>query len=438
MQNKTNLLSKEKTQKQNRVWVRIASACNNKCVFCLDSNAQDWTFPLDDEVKKNIRDWYKEGYDNRVIISGWEASINPKFADYIKYAKEIWYDRVQTVTNWNMFASESFCKKVFDAWLEEVTFSFHWHNETLHDYLVATKWAFKKSLKWLIYIKKNYPNVIINIDIVVNKINVAYLPDIVKFFMKLWVYEYDILQIIPFGRWFQENREKLFYNLEDYSDKLLETWKLSRIPWMYMWTNRFPSEAFEWYEDLIQDPRKIKSEVMWEWRHHFEPFILSKWEEKQECYPHACDVCFLNQYCNDFINNQNKPKILEQFLSFSKGIPTGGGIKNNYHIISWEEFPSQVYEKYWNTKEEFINYLNKLNSKTINIPKCLWWSWIFQTYNDIKEEHTIEDYTSKYISNLYRKKSLRCKKCLYNNECEWLHINFIRSYGFSLLKPIYK
>jgi tRNA A37 methylthiotransferase MiaB len=41
MPNKDNLLSKEKAIKQNRVWVRIAAACNNKCVFCLDSNAQD-------------------------------------------------------------------------------------------------------------------------------------------------------------------------------------------------------------------------------------------------------------------------------------------------------------------------------------------------------------------------------------------------------------
>jgi tRNA A37 methylthiotransferase MiaB len=41
MPNKENLISKEKTQKQNRIWVRIASACNNKCVFCLDSEAQN-------------------------------------------------------------------------------------------------------------------------------------------------------------------------------------------------------------------------------------------------------------------------------------------------------------------------------------------------------------------------------------------------------------
>jgi MoaA/NifB/PqqE/SkfB family radical SAM enzyme len=423
MLNKENLLKKEKTQRQNRVWVRIASSCNNKCIFCLDSNAHDWTFVDSDFVKKEIREWFKKWYENRIIISWWEASIDPKFAEYIKYAKEIGYDRVQTVTNWNMFAIESFTDKVFAAWLEEVTFSFHGHNARLHDYLVDTPWAFIKSLKWLIYIKKYYPNIILNIDIVVNKINVPYLPDIVKFFMKLWIYEYDILQIIPFWRWFQEHKDKLFYNLEEYKDKLIETWKIAKENDMYMWTNRFPAEAFEWYEDLIQDPRKIKSEVMWEWRHHFEPFIVSWWKELQECYGKACDVCFQNQYCNDFIKNQEKSKIY---------------VEANEFILEWELFPSDVYEKYWETKEDFIKFLSNIKGKKINIPKCLAWSWVFQTYNDIKSDWWIEDYTAKYIKTLYRKKSLRCKTCKYYEECEWIHINFIRSYWFSILNPIKK
>lgn len=133
-----NLLTKEKTTKENRIWVRIASACNNKCIFCLDSDAQNGVFIPDEEVKKNIRDGHKIGMYNRIIISGGEASINPKFSEYIQYAKEIGYDRIQTVTNGNMYGDLEFCKKVFSAGLQEITFSMHGHNETLHDYLVAT------------------------------------------------------------------------------------------------------------------------------------------------------------------------------------------------------------------------------------------------------------------------------------------------------------
>lgn len=419
--NASNLLSKEKTTKQNRVWVRISAACNNKCVFCLDSDAQNGTLVLSDKVENEIKNWLKSWYENRVIISWWEASINPKFPQYIKFAKESWYDRVQTVTNGNMFAQESFCKKVFDAWLDEVTFSFHWHNPKLHDYLVATPGAFKKSLKWLLNVKKNYPHVIVNIDIVVNKINVRFLPDIVKFFMRLGIYEYDILQIIPFWRWFSQNKEKLFYNLEENKEFLLKTWELSRIPWMYMWTNRFPVEAFEWYEDLIQDPRKIKSEVMWEGAWHFRNFIESNWEKTLECYKSACDVCFLNQYCNNFIEKRELPPLEN---------------KLKYFILRWEEFPSQIYEKYWEKKEDFFRYISKVDKPIINLPKCLWWTGIYESYNDLKKDGTLEDYTYTYIWELYRKKSLRCKKCTYNSECEWIQLNFIRSYWFEILNPI--
>jgi hypothetical protein len=189
---------------------------------------------------------------------------------------------------------------------------------------------------------------------------------------------------------------------------------------MYMWTNRFYAEAFEWYEDLIQDPRKIKSETMGEWYHMFEKFILSKWEKKPECYGDACNVCFQKQYCHWYLETLDS-KIINNI---------------DTNIIRGEEFPSSVYKKYWENKNNFTSYLDNIEKNIINIPKCLWGSWIYQSYNDIKEAHTLEDYTYKYITDLYRKKSLRCKTCKYNDECEGIHINFIRSYWFEILKPI--
>lgn len=421
MFNQKNLLSKEKATKQNRIWVRIASACNHECIFCLDSNAQDGTFPEEDLIKAQIRDGFKDGYENRVIISGGEASINPKFPKYIQYAKELGYDRVQTITNGTMFAREDFCKKVFDAWLEEVTFSIHGHTKELHDYLTNTPWSFEKAIRGLLFIKKYYPNIIINIDIVVNKINIRFLPKIVTFFMRLDVYEFDILQIIPFGRGFHENREVLFYNIGDNLLPLHQTWKLSKIPGVHMWTNRFPAEAFEGFEDLIQDPRKIKWEVMGESAYIFEPFFQSEWSVKPECYGDTCNYCFQKQYCHDFINNSTKKKVshLDEFF-----------------ILSWEEFPSQVYEKYWDTGQHFISHLKSINKPILNLPKCLGWTGIYQTYNDFKESNTVEDYTKHYIQDLNRKKSTRCTGCIYNDSCEGIHINYIRSYGFEILQPI--
>ncbi len=424
MKNKQNLLNKETTQKQNRIWVRISSACNNSCIFCLDIHAHEGTFVDYESVRKQIEEWYKKWYENRIILSWGEASINPEFPEYIQYAKKVWYDRVQTVTNGNMFVSEQFCKNVFKSWLEEVTFSFHWHNAILHDYLVNTKWAFKKSLKWLIYVKKYFPHIIVNIDIVVNKINVKYLPDIVTFFRRLGVEEYDILQIIPFGKGFSQHKDQLFYNVWDYSKELKRTWELWKKPWMNMWTNRFPAEAFEWYEDLIQDPRKIRSEVWWEAEQMFTKFISSKWINKPKCFWEACNVCFLRQYCHGFLE-----KIEEKKLA----------INENYFILKGEEFPSTIYNKYGESSESFQKFLSdKLSQKKklINVPKCLWGEWVYEFYNDSNPTYELKHYTDTYIKNLYKKKSLRCTGCKYNDECEGIWINFIRSYWFKILQPV--
>lgn len=438
------LISKEKTTKENRVWVRIASACNNKCIFCLDENAQDGTLVDEQIVRENIKKWFQEWKYNRIIISWGEASINPKFSEYIEYAKRLWYDKVQTITNGNMFFHESFCKKVFHAWLDEVTFSFHGHCSDLHDYLVDTPWAFKKSLKGLIYVKKFFPHIIVNIDVVVNKVNVNFLPDIVKFFMKLWVYEYDLLHIIPFGRGFDKYEKVLFYDVKDYLKPLQATWKLSKTPWMCLWTNRFPVEAFEGYEDLIQDPRKIRSEVTQEWYEMYSWFIESHGEKKPKCFGASCKHCFIRQYCHDFLKKREQKVSPQDVVNISPDITDYSNIGKKYVSLEWELFVSDIYKKYWPQPENFITFLSDLSVSSsqefTNIPICLRSdsnTWRYQYYPDLKYKNdSFSEYTDSYIKNLYRKKGLRCRKCKYYDTCEGIHINYIRAYGFKILRVI--
>ncbi len=436
------LLSKEKTTRENRIWIRIIAACNVKCIFCLDSDAQNGTLIDDAKVRDEILRWYKVGVYNRIIISWWEASIHPRFAEYIRYAKDVGYDRVQTVTNGNMFARIEFCEKVFVAGLDEVTFSIHGHTAELHDYLTAAPGSYNRAIRGLINVRKYFPEKIINIDIVVNKLNVDYLPQMIRFFMKLWVYEFDILQIIPFWRGFQKYKNQLFYLIEEHLESLHATWRLSRIPWVHMWTNRFPVEAFEGYEDLIQDPRKIKSEVMGEAIEEFSLFIESHGIKKPHCYGEACDVCFLKQFCHDYIKHQGSPVLHWDTHIYAWWKDK---ISEKYIILRWEEFPSQVYEKFGETANDFINNIRSLSleagQKLVNIPRCLREEnndWLYEWSNDIIKEKSISEYTKSYILGLYRKKSTRCKSCKFNNSCEGIHINFIRSYGFGILEPFTK
>ncbi len=436
-----NILQKEAATKENRIWVRITAACNVKCVFCLDSDAQNGQLIDDAKIRDEIKNGYKSGTYNRIIISWGEASIHPKFHEYIRYAKEIGYDRVQTVTNGNMFSREACCQKVIEAWLDKVTFTIHGHTAKLHDYFTAAPGSYEKALKWLLILKKFHPQVILNLDIVVNKINVVYLPKMIGFFMRLWIYEFDVLQIIPFWRGFNEHKDQLFYKIEDYLSELHETWKFSKIPWVYMWTNRFPVEAFEGYEDLIQDPRKIKSEVMGEAIEDFREFIDSHGEQKPHCYGEKCQYCFLHQYCHDYLKHRDDVSTIDgekYILSKDHLVPK----KEKYVVLRWEEFPSTVYETYGKTGEDFIKVLQSLtleaSQELVNVPRCIRSennNGLYEWVSDFPQL-SVESYTSEYIKNFYRKKSTRCTTCKYTKECEWIHINFIRSYGFQILKPI--
>ena len=49
-----NLLEKEKTTRENRIWVRIAAACNEKCLFCLDADAQNGKLIEDEKIRKDM------------------------------------------------------------------------------------------------------------------------------------------------------------------------------------------------------------------------------------------------------------------------------------------------------------------------------------------------------------------------------------------------
>ncbi len=66
----STLILKEATTRENRVWVRIAAACNEKCLFCLDADAQNGKLIDDDIIREKIRTGFKVGEYNRIIISG--------------------------------------------------------------------------------------------------------------------------------------------------------------------------------------------------------------------------------------------------------------------------------------------------------------------------------------------------------------------------------
>jgi molybdenum cofactor biosynthesis enzyme MoaA len=85
-------LERERIANRPKHWVRLVTACNSKCLFCLDADTPRNVYLPEDEVQAELRRGIEQLGADKVILSGGEASLHPAFPALIRYAKVIGYD----------------------------------------------------------------------------------------------------------------------------------------------------------------------------------------------------------------------------------------------------------------------------------------------------------------------------------------------------------
>jgi MoaA/NifB/PqqE/SkfB family radical SAM enzyme len=369
---------KKLAAQQKRHWVRITRACNNNCLFCLDRENQNGSIFSMAEIVLDLKRGLSEGI-RRVVISGGDPTVHPELVEIIRKAKALGYQHVQIITNGRMLAYKKFAADLKKAGLDEVTLSLHSHLEKDFEELTGVRGSYKQALQGLFNAQKQ--GFIVSVDIVINKINYKKLRETLQFFIKLGVGEFDLLYPIPFGSaW--ENRKKLFFAPERAQKYLSRAFALSKNKDLFIWTNRLPAQYLEGFEDLIQDPIKIHDEVR-----GMQSGLRRLTEQgvKMFCKGKRCQACFMQNYCQDLaellakkvLNSRERPLCLTAELAVTKKLTTFKLDKN----------------------------------------------------------FTLENFTDFYLKNRYFVKSLRCKKCEYNNSCQGAWIEEIRKHGFSILNP---
>jgi MoaA/NifB/PqqE/SkfB family radical SAM enzyme len=286
----------EEAAHEERAWVRLTYECNNRCIFCLDSDTHDGEIRTRDAVFEDILAGRRRGA-TRLILSGGEPTIHPNFLEFVRVGHRAGYRRVQTVTNGRLFAYPEALRRCVDAGLGEITFSIHGPNARIHDALVGVKGAYEQEitgLKWAL--ADGRP--IVNVDVCVNRANVKHLRALLDGLLALGVREFDLLQVVPFGRAYQEGKETLFYTLDDETEALHAAFEVSRRPDVHLWLNRFPIQHLEGFEELAQDPHKLLDEV----RGRQEEFArLFETGEALDCrQPERCKHCYLEPLCDGF------------------------------------------------------------------------------------------------------------------------------------------
>ncbi|MBK7398762.1 MAG: radical SAM protein [Myxococcales bacterium] len=288
------IASHEDAAHEKRNWVRLTFDCNDHCVFCLDAHTHTGEMRDREEVKAQILDGRRKGA-TRLILSGGEPTIHPNFVDFVRLGRLAGYRKIQTVTNGRRFSYGEFLRRAVDEGLSEITFSIHGPNAKVHDALVGTKGAFEEELAGLRHaLADGRP--IVNIDVVINRANVRHLPEMLRMYTEMGVKEFDLLQVIPFGRAFTDGRETLFYDLEEARPYLQEALAYSRRDDVHLWMNRFPPQHLEGYEHLIQDPYKLQDEIRGRKEEFARLIEGGEWLDCRE--PARCKHCYLEPLCD--------------------------------------------------------------------------------------------------------------------------------------------
>jgi len=252
------LAARENAVAQERHWVRLTRCCNNHCRFCLDQDAQDGSVLAMSEVRAELKRGIERGR-HRVVLSGGEPTIHPHFIEIVGEARSLGYQWIQVVTNGRMLARKDFLEACLDAGLSELTFSIHGHEAALHDSLTEVPGSFAQALRALTLTLRD-GRTVVSVDIVACRQNVRHLDTIVAVCARLGVTEFDILHVQPAGRAALQP-ESMLYDLAEEHKALSRVFDLSKRPELFLWANRFPPDALEGHEDLIQDPKKLIDEV---------------------------------------------------------------------------------------------------------------------------------------------------------------------------------
>lgn len=117
--------------------------CNARCPFCIViDNLDKPELNMTDEQVEAALVQARAGGATDVGYSGGEPSIDPRFVEIVKRAKELGFTHQSLNTNGIRFKDAKFCRQVVEAGITSIDFSLHGHFAELHDELVAKKGAF--------------------------------------------------------------------------------------------------------------------------------------------------------------------------------------------------------------------------------------------------------------------------------------------------------
>jgi len=145
--------------------------CNNRCVFCINTDKRDLKLRGTLEIKMEIIAASERGC-NYLEFAGGENAIRPDFCELVRWGRDVGFKRIAVATNGRMFSYPAFAREAIDSGLTDIIFSLHGHNAALHDRLTRVKGSFTQFMRGLENVKKRFKGVLATNTTIIAKIRV--------------------------------------------------------------------------------------------------------------------------------------------------------------------------------------------------------------------------------------------------------------------------
>ena len=200
--------------------ISLGMACNNKCIFCMNTGPRNFV-PFE-QVIAEAREYSEKGYNSVGFIGG-DPTIYKRIVELGRQIRDMGFKHIHLITNGRRLRNIEFLDELIDAGFNRFSVSIHSLRPEVEDELTGVRGGWEHKIEGIENLVKRCNEGAFSdrvaLNTVMNKMNVADLDTMVRFFSDIGITDMRLLIIRPEGRAL-ENFHRLVPRLTEIREKL--------------------------------------------------------------------------------------------------------------------------------------------------------------------------------------------------------------------------
>ncbi len=192
-----NDLSRHDSHKKH-VEINIGSACNNRCVFCVNE-AKRGIVPFEQIIAEAAA--YAAAGCNSVGFIGGDPTVHPDIVAIGRECARLGYRHINIISNGRLFSDDRFLDSLIEAGFNRFSVSIHSHRGDIEDRLTGVPGSFAQKIAGIRNLVTRHSQRAIRehiaLNIIIHKLNINSADTLLKYFSDMGVTEYRLLTLRP-------------------------------------------------------------------------------------------------------------------------------------------------------------------------------------------------------------------------------------------------